>query len=184
MDYTNFDPSLKAAVDAAGLNPKKLNVAMEVLSAQKRIRVVDRFMVPVSDGAKIAMWKISSLSSLYRGNGQPPRDIQYYPPSVVEHFFFVEQHFLALCQAIGPRTDQEMEEVYGAIQRRPDGKSIGPVHDFIWQVGALLLGTRALSEAEFLAIFGQLHSSARKFAMRPVSRFYADYIKTELGRRS
>jgi hypothetical protein len=37
------------------------------------------------------------------------------------------------------------------------------------------------SEAEFIALFAQLERSARKFAVRPISRFYAGYINTTFG---
>ena len=57
---------------------------------------------------------------------------------------------------------------------------LGPVHDFLWQVAALLLGTQFLSGAEFEALFGALERSARKWALRPVSRFYVAYLHQTL----
>jgi hypothetical protein len=92
------------------------------------------------------------------------------------HFFFIEKHVLSICDVIGDRTDQEMEEIYSMFRRRPDGRSLGAVHDFFWQVAALLLGTQALSAAEFEAVFGTLERSARKWGLRPISRFYAAYL--------
>lgn len=84
------------------------------------------------------------------------------------YFYFIEEHVLTLCAAKGDRTDQELEEVYAMLRRRPDGKSLGMVHDFLWQVAALLLGRHVLSEAEFEAIFGQLERSVRHWALHPV----------------
>jgi hypothetical protein len=78
---------------------------------------------------------------------------------------------------MGDRTDQEMEEIYSALRRRPDGRSLNVVHDLLWQVAALLLGTHALSEREFEAMMGALLSSTRKWGLRPISRNYAAYLR-------
>ncbi len=180
-NFQDLDPSLKAAIAAGGLDSKSLCVALNCNQQPRRIRVEDRHGIQVSDGVMAVSWRVPALSTLFRGNGQPPRDIDHYPPEFVMHFFLVEQHFMTLCKAIGDRPDQEMEEIYGALRRRPDGRSLGPIHDFFWQVAALLLATRIFSEAEFVALFGQLERSTRKFAMRPVSRFYANYINTTYG---
>jgi len=73
-----------------------------------------------------------------------------------------------------------MEEIYSALRRRPDGRSLGPMHDFLWQVAALTLGMHEVSAAEFEAIFGQLERSVREWALRPVSRNYVDYLRSSL----
>ena len=93
-------------------------------------------------------------ASLYRGSQTPPPDMDHYPEECTPHFFFIENHVLTVCEAIGDRTDQEMEEVYAMLRRRPDGRSLGALHDFLWQVSALLLGTQVLSAAEFEALVG------------------------------
>jgi hypothetical protein len=67
------------------------------------------------------------------------------------------------------------------LRRRPDGRSLGAVHDFLWQVTALLLGTQALSAAEFEALIGALERSTRKWGLRPVSRNYVGYLHRTLG---
>ena len=82
---------------------------------------------------------------------------------------------------MGDRSDQELEEVYSMLRRRPDGRSLGAVHDFLWQVSALLLGSYPLSEAQFEAITGQLERSVRNWALRPVSRFYVGYLRKALA---
>ena len=50
------------------------------------------------------------------------------------------------------------------------------MHDFLWQVAALLLGTHVLSGAEFEALIRALERSTRKWALRPVSRDYVAYL--------
>jgi len=168
-------PALHQLVEANGLSPDKLIVALEV-SDQRKIRVLDKHSIPVTDGAKIVPWSVPALADLCRGSRTPPPDMDHYPEEYAPHFFFIEKHVLTVCDAIGDRTDQEMEEIYAMLRRRPDGRSLGVVHDFLWQVAALLLGTRTLSAAEFEALVGTLEHSTRKWALRPVSRFYVDYL--------
>jgi hypothetical protein len=172
-------PSLRDVIAAHGLKARKLTVAVET-DDQGHIRVRDRHSVPLHDGGKLAHWPVASLRELFRGNRQPPAGIDPYPEEYCGHFFFIEEHLLTVCDAIGDRTDQEMEEIYSALRRRPDGRSLGPVHDFLRQVAALLLGRHELSQAEFEAIIGQLERSVRKWALRPVSRNYVGYLRSAL----
>jgi hypothetical protein len=168
-------PALRQLVDAEGLNPDKLIVALEA-DGQRRIRVLDKHSIPVHDGNKMVRWQVPALSELYRGSQAPPPDMDHFPEAYTPHFFFIENHVLTVCDEIGDRTDQEVEEIYSMLRRRPDGRSLGALHDFLWQVAALLLGTRVFSAAEFEALIGALERSTRRWALRPVSRFYAAYL--------
>jgi hypothetical protein len=176
----DFFPTLQALVAGEGLQADKLNVALG-LDNQRNIRVLDRHSVPVHDGNKIARWQVPALSDLFRGSRPPPPDMDHYPQEYAPRFFFIEKHFLTLCHAVGDRTDQEMEEIYSMLRRRPDGRSLGPAHDFLWQVSALLLGTQVLSAAEFEALIGALERSTRKWALRPISRNYVAYLRQNFG---
>ena len=173
-------PTLRTLVESEGLNPDKLHVGLETVD-RGNIRVQDRHSVPVIDGEHVALWHVPTLAELFRGSQKPPPDMDHYPEDYTPHFFFIESHVLTLCAAKGDRTDQEMEEIYSMFRRRPDGRSLGAVHDFLWQVAALLLGTQVLSGAEFEAMFGALERSTRKWALRPVSRFYVAYLHQTLG---
>jgi len=173
-------PTLRAVVEAAGLNPDKLSVALEA-DDHRNIRVLNKHSVPVTDGDKMAVLLVPALTGLFRGSRTPPPDMDHYPEEYTPHFFFIEKHVLAVCEAKGDRTDQEMEEIYSMLRRRPDGRSLGVVHDFLWQVAALLLGTQVLSAAEFEALVGALEHSTRKWALRPVSRFYVAYLHQTFG---
>lgn len=172
-------PSLSDVVTAHGLDTARLTVAFEA-DGRGHIRLVERHSVALSDGRRIVPWPVASLRELFRGDRQPPADMDHYPMEYDVHFFFIEKHLLTLCDAMGDRTDQEMEEIYSALRRRPDGRSLGPVHDFLWQVCALLLGMYELSAAEFAALVGQLERSVRKWALRPVSRNYVEFIRSSL----
>jgi hypothetical protein len=172
-------PSLRKVVESEGLDPKKLTVGLP-LDNHRNVRIENRHLISVSDGTKAALWPVSSLRELFRGSRTPPPDIDRYPKEYCMYFYFIEEHVLTLCAAKGDRTDQELEEVYAMLRRRPDGKSLGVVHDFLWQVAALLLGRHVLSEAEFEAIFGQLERSVRHWALHPVSRNYVAYLRDML----
>ncbi len=63
-----------------------------------------------------------------------------------------------------------MLEIYSNLRRRPDGRSLGFVHDYMWQAAVVMLGTRPLSQAEFEAILARLERSCRTFEQGPVSR--------------
>jgi len=176
---TNLIPTLRALVETEGLNPDKLTVVLET-DSRGGIRVQDKHSVPVYDGEKMARWQVPALQELFRGNRTPPPDMDHYPEGYAPHFFFLENHVLTLCAAKGDRTDQEMEEIYSMLRRRPDGRSLGVTHDFLWQVAGLLLGTRALSGAEFEGLTGALERSTRRWALRPVSRNYVAYLHKTL----
>ena len=172
--------TLRGLVESEGLNADKLSVGLES-DDRGHLRVKDKHSIPVFDGKKMARWQVPALAELFRGSRTPPPDMGHYPEAYAPHFFFIEDHVLAVCAAKGDRTDQEMEEIYSMLRRRPDGRSLGAVHDFVWQVSALLLGTQYLSGAEFEALVGALEGSARKWALRPVSRFYAAYLHQTFG---
>ena len=164
----------------AGLNPEKLIVGLET-NAQRHVRLPDRHHIYIYDGQKGARWTVASLQELFRGDRQQPPDMDHYPEAYAEHFFFIETQVLTLCDAMGDRTDQEMEEVFSALRRRPDGRSLGVVHDFVWQLAALLLGTRVMSQSEFEALIGALVRSTRKWGLRPISRNYVTYLRQTFG---
>jgi hypothetical protein len=172
-------PSLKKLVDTEGLNPNKLRLAAKT-DGQKRIFVPDRHAVGVTDGDKVVIWTVATLSELCRGDRPPPADLEKYPPEYVPYFLFIESHLLLLSDGIGDRTDQEMEEIYAALRRRPDGRSLNLTHDFMWQVAALLLGSQMLSLVEFEGMMSILHRSTRRWALRPISRNYIAYLRQEL----
>lgn len=171
--------SLRELVTKSRLDPAKLGVAIKS-KVPRQIHLKDRHTVAVSDGKDFAEWAVPTLTGLFRGNQAAPPDIDHYPEEYIPYFFFVEKHFVLLCDAMGDRTDQEMEEVYAALRRRPDGRSLGTPHDFMWQVAALLLGKHALSAAQFEGLMSALLGSSRRWALRPVSRFYIAYLRNTL----
>ncbi len=168
--------SLEGLVNAQGMDPKGLTVGLQE-GPGGVLRIESRHIVPVCQGKEAVMWQVPALGALFRGDRKPPADMKEYPPFYVPAFHFVETHVLHLCRAKGDRTDQEMEEIYATLRRRPEGRSLGLGHDFMWQVCALMLGMYELSEAEYLAVISRLEASVRTWALRPVSRFYVGYLK-------
>lgn len=168
-------PTLKESLMLIG-SPENYHVAFEA-SDRGNMRVVDRHVIQVSDGAKMAPWAAEFLTALLRGNRPAPPDIEQYPEEYAQHFWFIEKHVLAVSDSIGDRTDQEMEEIYAALRRRPEGRSLGPLHDLMWQAMAVLLGTFPLSESEYEGILGALVRSTRKWSQRPISRNYVAFLR-------
>lgn len=70
-------------------------------------------------------------------------------------------HALEISKTFGDQRDAEMREIYSTLRRRPDGRSLGFVHDYMWQAAALILATRPLSQAEFEAIMARLEPAGR-----------------------
>ncbi len=170
-------PSLREVVESEHLDAEKLSVALEA-DEEGKILFKDRHLIFVSDGRNAGAWNVPSLRALFRGSKAPPDNLETYPPEYAPLFFTVEKHILAVSSPQRAATDQEMESVYSAIRRRPDGKNLlGPTHDILWQAVALMLGMYVVSEAEFLALMNRLERSARLWALKPVSRNYAKYLR-------
>lgn len=173
----DLHPSLEEAAATKNLKPAKLALALEV-DHRDKISIADRHTVPIGDrGTRVAFWTVLSLRELFRGDARPPANIDRYPAEYVPYFSFIENLAMEFFDIEGPKTDQELEKIYNALRRRPDGRSLGPLHDAFWQGAALLLGKYPLSEAQFTAIFGQLEKSARRWAQAPVSRDYAAFLR-------
>jgi hypothetical protein len=164
-------PSLGTTVEAQGLDAAKLTVGLAA-SSENKMAPSPRNHISVTDGAKVAGWDVPALRELFRGNRVPP-NLERYPPEYVPYFAFIEQHVSTLFHQSGDRTDQQMEEIYSLLRRKPDARSIGAEHDYLWQAAVLMLGKHALSAAEYEAIIGRVEASVRAMAMRPVSRNYA-----------
>jgi hypothetical protein len=170
----NFHPDLKTALDPSGIDPSDIQLGLQVEEINHRRALVlkDRRDVFLRKDDTVATWHVPVLSALWRGDEKPPAQMQTPPPEYDVFFLWIEQHVLAYAGIVGDPTDQDLERVYGALRRRPDGKSLGILHDVVWQTAAVLLGRFAISQAQFEAIFGRLEKSTRTFGMPPVSRNY------------
>jgi hypothetical protein len=182
----NFVPSLREEFEANPLDLEKLIlVAIPVKNPEEHHKIVpagmDRHSLSLSDGKAFNFWETDSLQTLFRGDQQPPA-LGDYPEAYNDAFLLLDMHALEISRFFGDRRDMEMKEIYSMLRRRPDGRSLGFVHDYMWQAAALVLGTRPLSQAEFEAIMARLERSCRTFERGPSSRNYIATLRTTIGR--
>lgn len=175
--------SLQQAADKAGLKPEELFLSILFAPGDKS-HVGSRSDILLGDGRQLLEWRVEALRPLFRGDRQPPPDSEmaHYPEQYVPFFHRVEYNVYRYCRTMNLQpSDAEFLELYSQLRRRPDGKSLGPLHDMIWQSAALVLGLMPWSEAEFTAVFGQLARSARHFKLSLSSRNYIDYVRHTIG---
>lgn len=97
--------------------------------------------------------------------------------STEDRFYGIEKCVRLVCSVKKQLPSDEMFiELYSLMRRRPDHRSIGVLHDVVWEAAALQLGLRELSEVEYAAIFAQLARSARHFKIGKDSRNYIAYL--------
>ena len=178
-------PSLRQAFEAPPPDlTKVILVAVPVKNPQEHTSPVPagfpRSELGLTDGKSFWHWETDSLQALFRGDKQPP-ELGDVPEAYVDSLGLLELHALELSKVFGDRRDAEMRELYSTLRRRPDGRSLGFVHDYMWQAAALLLATRPLSEAEFEAILARLERSCRTFEMGPTSRNYIAALRMSFG---
>ena len=182
FDANDLLPQLRELATAAGLDVPSLTVALRC-DDPTRLHIDDRHRIILVDKKdRPCEWRVPCLSELFRGNKTPPR-LEQYPPEYTPVFYFTEHHMLTADSATGGKLrDREMEEIYRSIRRRPDGRSLGPVHDFLWQVAATVLALRPLSQAEHEEIFGRLARSCSNFAFGATSRNYFTQVRANVAR--
>ncbi len=127
-------------------------------------------------------WHVDSLKSLLRGDKVPP-ELGAHPKAYNACFALFDLHIVELANLFGEPRDEELREIVSTLRRRPDGKSLGFTHDYLWQACALILGTYPLSEAEFEAILTRLERSCRTFSRGASSRNFATTLRNLHGRK-
>ncbi len=181
----DFVPTLRQEIERQPLDLEKVILAaVPVKNPDEHPSLLpagmDRRSVHLTDGQRVCPWEADSLRALFRGDRQPPV-LGDYPEAYNDSFILLDLHALEISTIFGDRRDEEMLNVYSTLRRRPDGRSMGFVHDYMWQAAALVLGTRPLSQAEFEAIMARLERSCRTFAMGPTSRNYVASLRATLG---
>lgn len=157
-------PQGRAALAKVPINDAKKNTAAMPVS-------MNRHSIVLSDGENSWPWEVVSLRELFRGDKKPPV-LGDYPEAYEDCCLALDLHAWQISEVFGDRRDAEMREVYSALRRRPDGRSLVFLHDYMWQAAAVILGTRVLSQAEFEAILERLERSCRTFEEGPTSRNY------------
>lgn len=185
FNIEDFVPSLREAIEREPLDLDKIIIAgvPTKKTAEHELFVpaeMDRQLIFLSTGDQICKWEVDSLRVLFRGDRKPPT-LGDYPEDYQDSFMILDLHALEISEVFGDRRDDEMREIYSVLRRRPDGKSLGFVHDYMWQAAAIVLGTRPLSQAEFEAILARLERSCRTFSLGPGSRNYVETLRQTLG---
>lgn len=185
FDVKDFLPELRENFSHPPLDPRKIILAaIPVKNPNEHHGLVpaglERSSVSLTSGKHCWFWKVDSLRSLFRGDRQPPV-LGDYPEAYNDVFLLLDLHALEISKFFGDRRDAEMREIYSTLRRRPDGRSLGFVHDYMWQAAALILGTRPLSQAEFEAIMARLERSCRTFEQSSTSRNYIAAQRTTPG---
>jgi len=177
-----LEPSLAAVVADKGLVWDQLSVVFPVRGASTAASDA-RYSIRLTDDKHEGTWTVPSLRALFRGDRQPPpeKELEHYPEESVDLFYGVESHVELYVDTGLEPTDEEFIEIYSTMRRRPDGKSLGPLHDAVWQAACLALALRKVSEAEFNAMFGQLTRSVRHFRIGHPSRNYIEYLRSTFG---
>lgn len=172
-------PSLQSLADESGLVGWKVTAALRIDEATDELALDDRHTIFLFDGETPAEWKVDSLRTLFRGDeaAPPASELERYPREFVKMFYEIERNLPLFADGLKfPPTDGEMEEVFKTMRRRPDGKSLGQLHDFVWQNAAVMLGKYRCSEALYTALMKRLEHSARTFKMGMSSRNFMDYL--------
>jgi hypothetical protein len=185
FNVDEFVPSLRREFEQSPLDPKRILLAAFPVEKPEANRPLapalhDRELLSLTDGKECWSWETDSLRALFRGDKQPPV-LGDYPEAYNECFMLMDMHVLEVSKFFGDRRDAEMKEIYSTLRRRPDGRSLGFVHDYMWQAAALILGTRPLSQAEFEAILARLERSCRTFEQGTTSRNYVAALRSTLG---
>jgi hypothetical protein len=182
LDAVQPVESLRHAAAEGGIDVARLRLSIPLGDGDTALRST-RNEVWVRDGGRHALWRVDALRPLFRGDRQPPPDaaMERYPPEYVLFFAGIEHSVLLFCALTRQPTDAEFLDLYALMRRRPDGRSLGPLHDVIWQSAAVALGLRPWSEAEYTAVLGQLARSARHFKLGPSSRNYIGYLQQTIG---
>ena len=172
--------SLKAVIERERLGISSLAVALSIDESNGTLAIEGRNPVLLFDGKKMAFWEVDSLRHLFRGDEQAPKEVLSAYPMEFNHLFFeIERNLSLIVSESGlPPTDGEFLEIYSAMRRRPDGRSFGTLHDYVWMSAALMLGKYRCSESLYTAIMKRLEKSARTFKTGMSSRNYISCIKT------
>ena len=178
---TDLTASLRQVVAESGLDGASLQIAFPVKDGEKP-RIEDRRVIFITDKAqRFGEWLIDSLAGLFRGDREPPEDMDHYPEEYVTDFYLIESAVLLVHEFTHEVTDEEYIRTYSLVRRRPEGRSEGLLHDAVYQAAAFFLGTTPRSAKEFEAVLLQLERSARHWKMGSSSRNYIGHLKTSFS---
>lgn len=173
-------PSMLAALARKEIPADGVRFGFEEECVKMRSAFQDRTKIVLiaKDSSEFVVWEVPSIRALFRGSDKVSPDVMQEPPPEYNVFFQkIERHVVDFGAAGYTPFDEEFIEVYSTMRRRPDGKSLGFVHDIVWQAAAFELGLRPWSEDEYTAVFNRLTKSAKTFKIGKGSRNYITSIR-------
>lgn len=181
----NVEGSLRLAFGSNPPDPTKLlrvlvPAAGDGTGPRRELADTGRDGVVLGSGGQTWDWRVPSLRALFRGD-RPSPQLGDEPTEYRREFSVLDMHVLEVSRFLGPRRDAELEEIFSALRRRPDGRSLGKVHDYLWKGAALMLALHPLSQAEFEAILARLEKSCRRFGQGPTSRNLVATLEETIG---
>ena len=157
--------------------PDDLSMCSTVVKAGDAFDRTELAIVQKGDKFNPVVIHVTSLRELFRGDNAPGI-FHEYKEEYVPFFWHIETMFYErMC--LGDTTvyrDTELVDVYSAMRRRPDGRSIGLLHDMIWQRCAFFMLCIRCSQQEYESCMHRLEHSAKTFRLSIASHNYFDYI--------
>ena len=128
---------------------------------------------------KVCKITVPSLRALFRGNGELTIDRTDFKEEYIPFFYPIETTLLQVGKGLPKHmiVDDKFIEAFSTVRRRPDGRSVGYIHDVVWQLAADFLIRHVCSQNEFEACFRRLEQSARTWHTGPTSANYLASIE-------
>ena len=142
--------------------PISLALSLNEASDRKSFCVIKN-----EDLTTMVMMKVPSLRALFRGEANPGEIVNAPNARCQCIITMFEKNWIEMVDGdmVKIPRDCEMLDCYTALRRRPDGRSIGRMHDILWQIWVFITATHEVSEGEFTSIMNRLERSARTFKM-------------------
>ena len=169
---TVWPPELVDALAAADMG---ISFALDLAPLCDRATARREVMVLRAGNCSVR-WHVADLFALCRGNAAPP-DTTTPPAALVPTFATIERAVLGCVGRTLQRIDDDMvSAALSTVRRRPRTRSLGLVHDVVWQATAMALVERPLSVAEIGAVLRRIEASVRSFSTGPGSSAYLEML--------
>jgi len=136
----------------------------------------DRTTIAFNDGDGIHTFSVQSLESIFRGDVKPP-SLEKFPSSYIPFFGILEHMVINIADYFGDPTDDDMQQIYRRLRRKPDGQGVHIIHDYVWQACAIILALRPWSREQYEAVLGRLEKSCRTFSTSSCSKNYIKELR-------
>jgi len=135
------------------------------------------FVQEGQENGPILELSVNSIRELFRGDIKPG-EFEDYKEEYIPFFYNIERMLVEVFPFYRekPFSDDNFIDVYSTMRRRPDGKSLGYLHDLVWQDTAYFLLLHRCSQWEYESCFQRMERGVRKFHMNFSSHNYYDFV--------